>query len=125
MALPSVLDKLPSALRIPPRRICRLSQESLNAFQCSHGNRKKQKLFILIQGATWMPKRSCHDPETLPRYCEWYVLGAMIISISEFLVRDFVSVLGMIRCLDIFITFFTGEVDRKTGLLQPKPFMKR
>jgi hypothetical protein len=125
MTLPSALDKWASALRIPPRRVCRLSQGSLSASQCSHDKSKKQKLFVLIEGATWMPKRSCHDPEVLPWYCGRRFLGAMIMSISEFLIRDFVSVLGIIRCLDIFVTFFTGELDQRTGLLQPKPFLKR
>lgn len=35
------------------------------------------------------------------------------------------EIVSMCSFLDVFITFFTGDIDEKTGLLVPRPFFAR
>ena len=63
--------------------------------------------------------------------CPWYCQEPAIMVQSAYilLLRFFLSsaplVLGTICFLDVFVTFFTGEIHSENGLLMPKPFVKR
>jgi hypothetical protein len=45
-----------------------------------------------------------------------------VVELISHRIADLVS---MVSFLDVFITFFTGELDERTGLLVPKPFFNR
>lgn len=130
-ALASLLNTCLKALRIPPELICQVFQKEdpgTTSLHYSCDSERTGKLFSLIEGATWIPKQKCQNPHVLPWYCKSRLAGALeaaIIHAMQFLHRDVVSVVGIIRFLDIFVTFFTGELDRRTGFLKPKPFFTR
>jgi hypothetical protein len=43
----------------------------------------------------------------------------------DFLVDEFKVVVSIVCFLDVFVTFFTGEIDAITGYIVPKPFFNR
>jgi hypothetical protein len=43
----------------------------------------------------------------------------------DFFLEEFLIVVSIVCFLDVFITFFTGELDSETGNLNPKPFFPR
>ncbi len=43
----------------------------------------------------------------------------------EFISMRISEIVSMCSFLDVFITFFTGDIDEKTGLLVPRPFFAR
>jgi hypothetical protein len=45
--------------------------------------------------------------------------------ITDFLIEEFMLLVGIVCFLDVFITFFTGELDSNTAVLVPKPFFTR
>ena len=46
-------------------------------------------------------------------------------NIFDFLLEEFLLIVGLVCYLEVFITFFTGELDPNTGMLIPKPFFVR
>jgi hypothetical protein len=45
--------------------------------------------------------------------------------IIDGLIDDFTVLVSIICFFDVFVTFFTGEIDQTSGMLTPKPFFKR
>jgi hypothetical protein len=45
--------------------------------------------------------------------------------ITDFFIDEFMIVVSTICFLDVYVTFFTGEIDPKTGELVPKRFLAR
>lgn len=45
--------------------------------------------------------------------------------IFDFLLEEFLILVSLVCFLDVFVTFFTGELDELTGSLVPKPFFVR
>lgn len=45
--------------------------------------------------------------------------------VVELISHRIANLVSMVSFLDVFITFFTGELDERTGLLVPKPFFNR
>ena len=43
----------------------------------------------------------------------------------DFLVKEFMTVVSIVCFLDVFVTFFTGEIDPTSRELVPKPFFRR
>jgi hypothetical protein len=52
----------------------------------------------------------------------WLQVSTVALEFISHRIADLVSTVSF---LDVFITFFTGELDAKTGLLFPKPFFNR
>jgi hypothetical protein len=70
------------------------------------------------------PRRSLKQPLW---YCqEPYIAAQSIwIRVLRFLVMQAAVIIGIIRYVDVGVTFFIGEVHPKTGVLMPKSFVKR
>ena len=66
-------------------------------------------------------------PRPRPWYCfdPYASLQAAYRWIVDFLIDEFLVVVSIICFLDVFVTFFTGELDQETGELVPKPWFKR
>jgi hypothetical protein len=67
-------------------------------------------------------------PRPLPWYCEnlyYAFFQTLAIIFLELLIHRFLTIVGIIGYLDVFITFFTGQFDQTTGRLVPKPFFQR
>jgi len=58
----------------------------------------------------------CEPYSSMQTIYRWFVDGIM---------DDFVLLVSIICFFDVFVTFFTGEVDELSGDLVPKPFFKR
>jgi hypothetical protein len=63
----------------------------------------------------------------LPWYCHatFATAQAVYIKTFEFMIHEFLVLMGVICFLDVFVTFFTGEIDVETGILAPQPFFAR
>jgi hypothetical protein len=59
----------------------------------------------------------CHQP--------YSSLHSMYRDMIDFLMDKFLIIIGLVCFLDVFVTFFTGELDGQTGELIPKPFFAR
>jgi hypothetical protein len=71
----------------------------------------------------WKPAQT----KPLPWYCHHTFATAQTVYIKtlEFLIHEFLVLIGVICFLDVFVTFFTGKIDVDTGILSPKPFFER
>lgn len=67
------------------------------------------------------------DENEKPWYCHKSVHSAQgfYIDILKFLIHEFLVIVGFVCFLDVFVTFFTGELDPANGNLIPKPFFPR
>jgi hypothetical protein len=72
-------------------------------------------------------RRKPSQTKPLPWYCHNTFATAQTVYIKtlEFLIHEFLVLMGVICFLDVFVTFFTGEIDVDTGILSPKPFFAR
>ena len=43
----------------------------------------------------------------------------------DFILEEFLILVSIVCFLDVFVVFFTGELDAVTGELLPKPFVAR
>eukprot|EP00547_Thalassionema_nitzschioides_P015579 CAMPEP_0194255786 /NCGR_PEP_ID=MMETSP0158-20130606/35311_1 /TAXON_ID=33649 /ORGANISM="Thalassionema nitzschioides, Strain L26-B" /LENGTH=702 /DNA_ID=CAMNT_0038994259 /DNA_START=15 /DNA_END=2120 /DNA_ORIENTATION=- len=62
-----------------------------------------------------------------PWYCHEIINASQVvyIDILKFLIHEFLIIVGIVCFLDVFVTFFTGELDPANGNLIPKPFLPR
>ena len=59
----------------------------------------------------------CHQP--------YSYLHSIYRQVFEYLLDQFIVILSFVCFLDVFVTFFTGEIHALTGELIPKPFVSR
>jgi hypothetical protein len=66
-------------------------------------------------------------PPVLPWYCSPTATSAQgaVVTAMEFSIRYFDSFMAVVFFLDVFISFFTGEFNEDTGILQPPGFFPR
>lgn len=66
-------------------------------------------------------------PLDAPWYCHkpYPKVQAAYIDALRFLITDSLVLVGIICFLDVFVTFFTGEIHPANGVLIPKPFFTR
>jgi hypothetical protein len=71
--------------------------------------------------------RKSHKGENRRWYCHepYSYLHSIYRDIFDFLMDEFLIIVGLVCFLDVFVTFFTGELDELTGELIPKPFFAR
>ena len=64
---------------------------------------------------------------SLPWYCQkpYSTAVSVYIQFLKILIYQFLVLVGIVCFLDVFVTFFTGELDAETGNLRPKPFLSR
>jgi hypothetical protein len=72
-------------------------------------------------------RRKPAQTKPFPWYCHQIFATAQTVYIKtlEFLIHEFLVFMGIVCFLDVFVTFFTGEIDLDTGILSPKPFFER
>ncbi|KAG7374181.1 IQ calmodulin-binding motif-containing protein [Nitzschia inconspicua] len=65
--------------------------------------------------------------KSYPRYCSepYATLQSIYQRIIDFFIDEFMVILSFICFMDVFVTFFTGEIDPYTGELVPKKFFER
>lgn len=78
--------------------------------------RRKKAQEVIIADHTKHPW-FCHPP--------YSTIQGVYIDLLHFLILDFLVFVGVICFLDVFVTFFTGELHEKNGTLIPKPFFTR
>jgi DNA-binding TFAR19-related protein (PDSD5 family) len=63
----------------------------------------------------------------LPWFCRpfFVAIQGTYIRAANFCIHQFLVIVGIICFLDVFVTFFTGELNSETGALEPKPFVAR
>ena len=74
-----------------------------------------------------LPKKKRNHADPRPWYCHgaypsWHERYRAIV---DFVTEEFMIWTGTIMFLDVFVTFFTGELDPVTGYLVPKPWFPR
>jgi len=74
----------------------------------------------------WRSSKNKEEEQEIPWYCnspypEAYAVYAKGL---KFMITEFLVFVGFVCFLDVFVTFFTGELDRE-GFLNPKPFFAR
>jgi hypothetical protein len=74
-----------------------------------------------------LARREVVLPKSHPWYCGpiYSTSQAGYIQMCEFIIHEFLILVGIVCFLDVFVTFFTGEIDQTTGCLSPKPFFAR
>ena len=62
-----------------------------------------------------------------PWYCQepFVMMQAIFIAVLRIALTQTLVIVGFVYFLDVFVTFFTGELDSDTGKLKPKPFFTR
>ena len=65
------------------------------------------------------------DTKIHPWYCSFKAAHSAWSSVVRFAVTETLVIIGVVCYLDVFVTFFTGELDPETGTLGPKPFFTR
>lgn len=60
-----------------------------------------------------------------PWYCSYKTAHSMFSNVIRFAVTETLVIAGIVCYLDVFVTFFTGELDPETGTLGPKPSFTR
>jgi hypothetical protein len=64
------------------------------------------------------PKRwYCHEP--------YSYMHSLYRRVFDFVLEKFLVLVSVVCFLDVFVVFFTGELDELTGKLAPKPWMAR
>jgi hypothetical protein len=63
------------------------------------------------------PQLYCNEP--------FVTIQNAYVKMLEFIVREGLTIVGVIFFLDVFVVFFTGKFDPMTGELVPAPFLKR
>lgn len=68
-----------------------------------------------------------HQAQSHPWYCgrPYSAVQSIYIDTFEFIIHEFLVLVGIICFLDVFVTFFTGEIEPDTASLTPKPFFPR
>uniref|UniRef100_A0A6U6DX97 Uncharacterized protein n=1 Tax=Odontella aurita TaxID=265563 RepID=A0A6U6DX97_9STRA len=91
--------------------------------------KKKKKEEIVVESYA---NAADNDDDTRHYYYgPWYCneplrTTSRTLSIAlRFLLRETALLVGFICFLDVFVTFFTGELDEDNGTLRPKPFFAR
>lgn len=66
-------------------------------------------------------------PAPLPWFCKppYKQLQSNGVLVATFLVQNLVSIFWIVSFLDVFVVFFTGTYNRRTGELEPAPFIVR
>jgi len=74
----------------------------------------------------WRIVKTSND-KLKPWFCRhpYNTAQRMYVSFLHFVVTEFLVLVGIVCFLDVFITFFTGEISNETGALIPKPFIQR
>ena len=111
--------------------------------QCGYINETEEELYIEKQPprvVRWLKKARPHkpgflqrhhdndnDPSSFPWYCAKPVAAVQwcYVQLIKLLLHEFMVVVGIVCFLDVFVTFFTGELDPENGNLIPKPFFTR
>ena len=85
------------------------------------------KIIRAIKKLRHQRKHESINERVKPWFCKVPYSTAQIafVRVLHVLVTDFLVLVGIICFLDVFITFFTGELSDKNGVLIPKPFMQR
>ena len=65
------------------------------------------------------------DTQNRPWYCSYKAAHSIWSNVIRFAVTETLVIVGVVCYLDVFVTFFTGELDPETGTLGPKPFFTR
>lgn len=82
-----------------------------------------------IQRTTQEEITQTKGDKTLPTpwYCNepFSTAQSAYIRVLRFVISEFLVVVGIVCFLDVFVTFFTGELDPGNGSLVPKPFFSR
>lgn len=75
----------------------------------------------------WKEESEPPAPPAPRWYCQRapVTVQSVYIACLRFLLRETLVVVGIVCYLDVFVTFFTGEFDKDTGSLMPKPFVTR
>lgn len=62
-----------------------------------------------------------------PWYCgePWRTSSRWAAEAIRFVIQKAIVLVGLICFMDVFVTFFTGELDEENGALKPKPFLAR
>jgi hypothetical protein len=100
--------------------VCKLEEEkSSRYFSWIVGPLKRTKGFF------WSTTSVIRGPP--PWYCGplYSSVQAWYITIARFTMDRILAFVGFICFLDVPISFFTGEINPETGLLEPKPFFQR
>jgi hypothetical protein len=80
-------------------------------------------------GASQNRRSRRKEKKTMAR--PWYCQKSFVTAQSVYIVvlrivwTQILDIMGIVCFLDVFVTFFTGELDRDTGELKPKPFFTR
>jgi hypothetical protein len=87
---------------------------------------KGPKIFRFFQ-QKMRPTRRKINAEHKPWFCDapYSTARATYVRGLHFVVTEFLLIVGIVCFLDVFVTFFTGELSDENGALIPKPFMKR
>lgn len=66
-------------------------------------------------------------PKPIPWYCSepYASFQAHYVGLVNFFIDEFMIIVSIVCFLDVWVTFFTGEIDPVTGELVPKPFFAR
>jgi hypothetical protein len=75
------------------------------------------RLFHSFFRYTFSPPWYCFEP--------YATAQSYYRTVADFFIDEFKVVVSIVCFLDVFITFFTGEIDHVTGELVPKPFFNR
>mmetsp|Transcript_1728 Transcript_1728/g.2391 ORF Transcript_1728/g.2391 Transcript_1728/m.2391 type:complete len:744 (+) Transcript_1728:153-2384(+) len=72
------------------------------------------------------PQKVEKEEQEIPWYCNSPFPEAQTAYAEgvKFVIREFLIFVGVVCFLDVFVTFFTGELDEE-GFLKPKPFFTR
>jgi hypothetical protein len=80
----------------------------------------------LLLGNPRQAKKPAKAPP--PWYCKSTIYSILQSKYSDLItwsIQSFLDIVGFVCFLDVFITFFTGEYNKMTGRLEPKPFFQR
>jgi hypothetical protein len=101
-----------------------VSQLAVCATHNEDGPRILRVIRRVFQKFTRRKKAQTKPP---PWYCKkpFAIAQTVYIKTFEFLIHQFLVLMGVVCFLDVFVTFFTGEIAVDSGILSPKPFFAR
>ncbi len=115
MSLEGVLESIIVPAPIPAWEACvplyTEEVEADNFFKQLFGDKKNEE--VVEDEFPWY----CYEPAVTVQ--SWY------IEAMKFSIHNLLFFIGIICFLDVFVTFFTGEINPKNGNLVPKPFFPR